>query len=158
MYIHLSSERGNNIYWQEHNNSNTMGATSKAGMTYPSGEHPSSPPVFSGIRVAKYFVFCAVFCRSLFVLLAIVLSVLWFTASDYSFGIFKLFLAQIVTPDHQRVLMIRFHYNVKSFLWTSLLGFNFELMVVDVGKSNEWVSEWLFNANSAIFQLYHGEN
>jgi hypothetical protein len=23
----------------------------------------------------------------------------------------------------------------------------------------EWVSEWLlFNANSAIFQLYHGEN
>ena len=25
--------------------------------------------------------------------------------------------------------------------------------------SVEWVSEWLlFNANSAIFQLYHGEN
>ena len=24
---------------------------------------------------------------------------------------------------------------------------------------SEWVSEWLlFNANSAIFQLYHGEN
>ena len=32
------------------------------------------------------------FCRSLFALLAIVLSVLRFTDSDYSFGIFKLFL------------------------------------------------------------------
>ena len=28
-----------------------------------------------------------------------------------------------------------------------------------VMSSSEWVSEWLlFNANSAIFQLYHGEN
>jgi hypothetical protein len=36
--------------------------------------------------VAQYLVFCALFCRSLFVLLSIVLSVLlWFTASDYSF-------------------------------------------------------------------------
>jgi hypothetical protein len=32
------------------------------------------------------------FCNSLFVLLAIVLSVLRFTDSDYPFGIFKLFL------------------------------------------------------------------
>jgi hypothetical protein len=38
--------------------------------------------------VAQYLVFCALFCRSLFVLLSIVLSVLlWFTASDYSFGL-----------------------------------------------------------------------
>ena len=28
-----------------------------------------------------------------------------------------------------------------------------------LGNLNEWVSEWLlFNANSSIFQLYHGEN
>jgi hypothetical protein len=32
-------------------------------------EHLSSPPVFSGIRVARFLVFCAVFCRSLIVLL-----------------------------------------------------------------------------------------
>jgi hypothetical protein len=26
-------------------------------------------------------------------------------------------------------------------------------------KSSKWVSEWLlFNTNSAIFQLYHGDN
>jgi len=46
------------------------------------------------VRVARFAVFCIVFCRSLFVLflLAIVMSfLLWFTASDYLFGIFKLF-------------------------------------------------------------------
>ena len=41
-------------------------------------EHMSSPPAFSGIRVSRSLVLCAMFCRSLFVLflLAIVLSVL----------------------------------------------------------------------------------
>ena len=59
-------------------------------------EHLSSPPVFSGIPVARSLVFSVMFCRSLIVLLsfllAIMLSVLRFTASDYLFGIFKLFL------------------------------------------------------------------
>ena len=32
-------------------------------------EKMSSPPVFSGVRVARSLVFCVVFCRSLFVLL-----------------------------------------------------------------------------------------
>jgi hypothetical protein len=32
-------------------------------------ENMSSPPVFSGVRVARSLVFCVVFCRSLFVLL-----------------------------------------------------------------------------------------
>jgi hypothetical protein len=59
--------------------------------------HPSSPPVFIGLRVAQSLVFCVMFCRSLFVLLsffflAIVLSVLLrFMASDYTFDIFTLF-------------------------------------------------------------------
>jgi hypothetical protein len=75
-------------------------------LTFP--EHLSEPSVFS--RVWVVHVFCAVFCRSLFVLfffwplyylsfylwllitlwyrLAIVLSVLPFTASDYTFGVF----------------------------------------------------------------------
>ena len=55
-------------------------------------EYLSSLPVLSGVRVALSLVFCVVFCTELFVFLAIVLSVLLrFTASDYSFGIFKLF-------------------------------------------------------------------
>jgi len=49
-------------------------------------------PVFSGIHVARFLVFRVVFCRSLFVLLSLALSVLRFTASDSPFGIFKLFL------------------------------------------------------------------
>jgi hypothetical protein len=64
--------------------------------THP--EHLCSPSIFSGVRVPCSLVFCVVSCRSLFVLLSffhlsIVLSVLFlFTDSDYSFGIFKLFL------------------------------------------------------------------
>jgi hypothetical protein len=56
-----------------------------------------SPPVVSGVRVTRSLVFCVMFCRSLFVLflLAIVLSVLRFTDSDYPFGVFKLFLIWI---------------------------------------------------------------
>jgi hypothetical protein len=56
-----------------------------------------SSPVFSGVRVTRSFVFCIVFCRSLFVLLfffllAIALSVLRFTDNDCTFNIFKLSL------------------------------------------------------------------
>ena len=61
-----------------------------------------SLPVFSGVRVARSLDVCIIFCGSLFVLLscfsyhfllANVLSiVLRFMASDYPFGIFKLFL------------------------------------------------------------------
>ena len=64
--------------------------------THP--EHLSSPPLFSGVRVTRSLVLCVCFVDSclsccLF-LLAIVLSVrLRFTYSDYSFGIFKLFLS-----------------------------------------------------------------
>ena len=55
-------------------------------------EHPRPPSAFSGVGVARSLVFCVVFCRSLFFLfLAIVFSVLRFTASDYPFGIFNLF-------------------------------------------------------------------
>jgi len=56
-------------------------------------EHLSSPSVFSGVRVTRSLVLCVMFCRSLFVLLVIVLSVLLrFMDFDYPFGIFKLFL------------------------------------------------------------------
>jgi hypothetical protein len=54
------------------------------------------PPVFSGIRVFKFLVVCP-FVLFLF---AIVLSVLFrFTASDYLFGIFKLFFHHVVQEE-----------------------------------------------------------
>ena len=69
-------------------------------LAYPG--YLSSPPVFIGNCVARSLVFCVMFCRSLFVLfpLAIVLPVLLrFTASDYPFGIFKLFICDIVMNE-----------------------------------------------------------
>ena len=66
--------------------SNTTGATSGAETAYITA-HVRPSPVFSGVRVAR---------RSLFVhfILAIVLSVLRFADSYYSFGIFKFFLTR----------------------------------------------------------------
>jgi hypothetical protein len=62
--------------------------------TYP--EHLSLPPVFSWVHVTPSLVLCVCFvdlCLSFctFFLLAIVLSVLRYTDSDYPYGIFKLF-------------------------------------------------------------------
>jgi hypothetical protein len=62
-----------------------MGVTRCTGTTYPSGVHP---------RDSQSLVFCVMFCGqffSLFFLLTIIWYVLRFTASDYPFGIFKLF-------------------------------------------------------------------
>ena len=72
---------------------NTTGATSEAETAYHS-EAPEFIPVFWGVRVARCLIFCVMYWGSLFVLfrLAIVLSVLLFTYSDYPFGIFLLFL------------------------------------------------------------------
>jgi len=66
--------------------------TSGAGIAYPPGAQ-SSPPMFSGVRVAQSLVF-VVFCRSLFFffLFVIVLSVRRLTVSIYPFGIIKLSL------------------------------------------------------------------
>ena len=57
-------------------------------------EHLSSSTVFSGDRVTRSLVLCVCFvdrCLSFCPFMAIVLSVLRFTYSDYPFGIFKLF-------------------------------------------------------------------
>jgi hypothetical protein len=57
----------------------------------------SSPPGFSGVRVTRSLVLYVCFvdrCLS-FCLLAIVLSVLRYTDSDYPFGIFKLYHFQV---------------------------------------------------------------
>ena len=88
------------IHHRNFDNSNTTGTTSRAG-TPSLPDHPSAPPVLNGVRAAQCLVFCVVFCRSLFIFfpfsLAIFPSVLHrFIVSDYSFGIFKLFLMSVI--------------------------------------------------------------
>jgi hypothetical protein len=71
----------------------TTGAISGAGTANPL-EHLSSPLVLRGVYVAQSLVFFVMFYRSLFILflLLCVSSVfLSFTASDFIFGIVKLF-------------------------------------------------------------------
>ena len=76
-----------------------MGATSGAGIGYPSGAHVFTSG-FSGVRVTRSLVLYICFvdrclCFVLF-LLAIVLSVLSrYTDSDYPFGIFMLSSIQL---------------------------------------------------------------
>jgi len=71
------------------NKSNTMGAICEAGTPYHSGGHEFTPG-FWWVLVARSLLFCIMFCVSLFVvfILVIVLPVLRFAFSDYSFGIF----------------------------------------------------------------------
>jgi hypothetical protein len=73
--------------------SSTMCVTSGAGAKFVSG--------FLWDSCCSILVFCGVFYRPLFVffLLAIILSILLrFTAFDYLFGIFKLFLTDVDRP------------------------------------------------------------
>ena len=54
-------------------------------------------PVFSGVRVARSLVFSVMFCRSFFVLLVIIISILLrFPASGCPFRIFKISLCLFV--------------------------------------------------------------
>ena len=65
----------------------------------PLGTHEFTP-MFHAIRGAQSLVVCVLLCRSLFVLfiLAIILSVRRFTASDYSFalGILKRYYSELI--------------------------------------------------------------
>jgi hypothetical protein len=56
-------------YHRVYNKSNTAGATSGAGIAYP----PSKPVSSLSVRVPQSLVFCLVSCRSLFILLVIIL-------------------------------------------------------------------------------------
>jgi hypothetical protein len=60
---------------------------------------PELTTIFSGVRVARSLVFCVMICRSLFVLSVIVLSILRFTDSEYTFGIFKLHLMKRIIAE-----------------------------------------------------------
>jgi hypothetical protein len=87
----------NVTYHRFSNKNNTMGGTSGAGTGYPIGS-PEFIPLFNGVHITKSMVFCVVFCRSLCVLLSFahcILVVLRLTASNYPFGIFKLFFEKL---------------------------------------------------------------
>ena len=59
-----------------------MGATTVAETAYTFQEHPSSPPYFSEVRVAQVLVFCAMFCRSLFVFLSFIFWSLYYLSFE----------------------------------------------------------------------------
>ena len=48
-------------------------------------EYPSTPPVFSRVRVVRSLVFCVMFCRSLLVLLPFSLTIIFFVLFDLRF-------------------------------------------------------------------------
>ena len=83
---------------------NATGATCGGGTDYPSGV-PEFTPVFSGVRVARSFVLCVKFCRSLSVLLSIyfvivLLILLRFTDFDDPFGTFILLLLDLILTKY----------------------------------------------------------
>jgi hypothetical protein len=83
-------------------NSNTTGVTCGAGSSSLSGIPEFTTGFYWELCCSIFSFLCNVFCRSLFVLfpLAIVLPVLLrFTSSDYPFGIFKLFICDIVMNE-----------------------------------------------------------
>ena len=100
--------------------------TCVAGTAYLSGV-PKFTPVFSEVRVAWSFIFCVVFCISLFVLLVFVFSVLLrCTVSVCPFGIFNfVFLTGIafrcvVTPWWVELSFIR-NWPFKSHTFSNYL-------------------------------------
>jgi hypothetical protein len=76
------------------------GATRGTWTLHPFRSHESIT-FTSVLYLARCFVFCVVYCRSLFVIfhLTIMLSLFRFTASDCSFGIFKRFFMVMDSCD-----------------------------------------------------------
>ena len=114
----------------------------------PLQEHLSSTPVFVGVHGAWSLVFCVVFCRSLFwVFFSIVLSVLRFTDSDNSFGIFKLFLplrASELNPSfcgvHGAWLLVFCVVFCRSLFWVFfvhfIVSFDLPILITTLVSSN----------------------
>jgi hypothetical protein len=91
IYLLVSNTIPFQMMFMSFNSNTTVSLVEQELITLP--EHLSSAPVYSGVRIARSFVFFVVFCRSLLVLflLTIVFSILRCKASDYPFDIFKLF-------------------------------------------------------------------
>ena len=64
--LHLLMHTGVQEYFHIRWYSCQLQSMQKELLTLP--EHPSSPPMFSGVRVALYLIFCVVLCRSLYCL------------------------------------------------------------------------------------------
>ena len=92
-HIHVRTYIDNKPY-----SSKPTSVTGGAGAADP-GVAPELIPLFSGVCVARYLFSCVVLCRSLLVLLAIVLSVLRFTYFYYSFYSFKPFREHEMNTD-----------------------------------------------------------
>ena len=95
-------------------------------------EHLSSPPVFSGVRVTRSLVLQIVICPFALFLLAIVLSVLRYSDSDYPFGIFKHFSRQIASQFKLSMQIViyqsRKKYQYVYIKKTTLLSINTQVM------------------------------
>ena len=106
-------------------------------------EHMISPPVFSGVHVTRSLVLCVMFCRSLFILLSIVLSVLRFTDSDYPTGILKLFLNLTLISCiffsliRVCVLIFLLSFHIKTNFFTQFLTFlGFPILDIIANNAN----------------------
>jgi hypothetical protein len=83
-------------------------------------EHLSSSPFFSEVRVTRSLVLCVWFgdrCLSfcfVFFLAIVLFVLLWFTDSDYPFGIFKHFL-MFMEISHFYVFLLFSHYFLTKY-------------------------------------------
>ena len=132
-------------------NSNTTGTTSGTVTGYSSGALECTM-VFSGVLVPRSFVFCVVFCTSLFVLflLTIMLFVLWLTASDYPFGIFwllcclsfdlHLLITTLVSFDYYVVCALTYIFWLPLWYLLTIMLFVFWLTASDYPFGIFWLS------------------
>ena len=120
-------------------NSNMTDVTSGAGTAYPS-EASAFTLVFCVVHIAQPFVFCKLFCRSLFVLFLLVIvlpALLRFTAFDSPISIprpFFLYIFDIQSPTgpmykHFRYLILKssLKYQILKRLLVKLLKGTYKL-------------------------------
>jgi hypothetical protein len=101
-------------YHRGFNKSNSTDATCWTITAYPS-ESPGFTPVFSGVRGALSLVFCAMFCRSLFVLL----SIFFWPLYCLSFDLRLLITPFFYTINENQVRLLGHVLN--TILWDSFL-------------------------------------
>ena len=86
----------------------TTGTTCGAVIAYPSGT-PKFTPVFSGVRVARYLVFCAMFCRSMFGRLS------FYFWPLYCPSFFELRI--LITPWYLQTFLMSSHHDISFRLY-----------------------------------------
>ena len=131
-------------------------------------EYMSSNQVFSGVRVARPLVFCAIFCLSLFVLflLVIVLSVL---VSKYEFNNdnqhYRLFQHRFLQLPYKKIqldiLYIIFlnhaHFQVKVY-WIQHYEIKLECRLVGVFFSHKHLFTLFMNVDTNEGKIYKERN